>query len=514
MPDNIRTFPVACGGGLVNNLDPITHSRSLPGSASRMINYEPALLGGYRRISGFTNDYGTLPGTGGVLGISVFSNLNDGIFGCRAPSTGNNYFHYWDNTAQSWQTPSTSGSPTMTGVSKVRFAKLYWAVPKLVLVDGVNPAATWDGTTYTQITDPNAPTDPSLVEDFSSHLFLAGDPSEPYNIYFSAPFTESDFDPANGAGVLNVGFEVKQLKAFRDVLYVFGANQIKRITGTSIADFTVREVTNNLGTTAPDSVIEFNADLIFLGPDGMRPVSATDRIGDIELGTVSKPVQSLFEQYTRDEDLSTVTVIPIRKKSQFRLFFADQEALGLIGAVKGSSQAGNVFEYSQLIGMEVNAADSGYLGDEEFVIHGDGSGLVYRQESGNDFNGTAITSVYRTPFLFMDDPLIRKNFYDITTYLRAEGAVTITLGVSYNYEDTENVLNPTDYSISNEGAAAIYNTGIYDQGFIYDGNPSPVRRSTVSGSGDSMALTYVTTTSQPSHTIQALAVSYGLGDRR
>lgn len=514
MADRIQTFPVQCGGGLVNNLDPLTMSTNLPGAASRMINYEPALLGGYRRISGFTNTYVTISGTGSILGIAVFSDLNNGIFACRAPTSGNNYFHYWDSTTESWITPSTTGSPTMVGVSKVRFAKLHWSVPKLVLVDGVNPASVWNGTTYTQITDVNAPDSPSLVESFASHLWLTGDSSFPFNLYFSAPLDETDFTPSSGSGVINVGFAITQIKAFRDTLFVFGRNEIKKIIGTNTADFRVLDVTKNLGTLSPDSVIEFNADLLFLGPDGIRPVSATDRIGDIELGTVSRPVQTLFEIFTRDEDVTTVTMVPIRKKSQFRLFFADQEALGLIGAVKGGSQTGSVFEYSQLIGMEVSAADSGYIGDEEYIIHGDSLGRVHRQESGNDFNGSPITSIYRTPFLFMNDPLVRKNFYDVTTFLKAEGDTTITMGVTFNYEDTENVSNPNDYNISNSGVAAFFNSAIYDAGATYDGNPSPVRRTNISGSGDSVAFTYVTVDSQPSHTIQALAISYTLGDRR
>lgn len=516
MPDRISTFPVQCVGGLVVNTDPLTQSTQLPGSAVRMINYEPALQGGYRRISGFENSYGTVPGATGepVLGVCVFSQLNDGIFACRKPSSGNNYFHYWDDGTSAWVTPTTVGSPTMTGVTKVRFAKLHWTAPKLVMVDGVNPAAVWDGTNYTQITHANAPTDPSLVESFASHLWLAGDPAEPYNLYFSAPLDETDFAPANGAGVINVGFPITQIKAFRDILFIFGVNEIKKILGNNIANFQLLDVTKNLGTVAPDSVVEFNADLLFLGPDGMRPVSATDRIGDIELATVSRPIQSIFEQFTTNEDLTTVTVVTIRKKSQFRLFFADQEALGLIGGLRGAGGAsGSVFEYSQLVGMEVNCADSGYIGDEEYVIHGDSVGRVHRQESGNSFNGTSIFSLYQTPYYFMDDPLVRKIYYDVSTFLRAEGTVTINLGINFNYGSPD-VSTPTDYSLTNTGAAAYYGTGIYDTTDIYDGNPSPVKRTTIAGSGDSVSFSFVTVDTQPSHTIQALAVSYALGDRR
>lgn len=515
MQDRINSFIAPCSGGLFNNIDPLTQGSSSPGSAIRMINYEPALEGGYRRISGFANDYGTVPGETdtSVLGVAVYSQLNDGIFACRKPASGNNYFHYWDNGTSAWVTPSTSGSPTMVGVDRVRFSKVNWGVPKLVLTDGVNPAATWDGTTYTQLTSGDIPSAPSYSEDFAGHLFLAGDPSEKNLLYFSAPLDETDWTPASGSGVINVGFEIKQIKAFRDQLYIFGINNIKKLVGNSVADFQVSDVTKNLGCVSSDSVVEFNSDLIFLSPDGIRPVSATERIGDVELNTLSKPVQNIFEAYTQNEDLSTVSIVVLNKKSQFRLFFSNADSLGLIGSLRQTNQGGLGFEYSQLIGIEVNCADSGYIGEEEYVIHGDSSGNVYRQESGQNFNGNPIFSLYQTPFVFMDDPILRKVFYDVHTYLRSEGEVTVNIGIEYSYGNTD-VLKPVDYSLDTTGAAAFFDAAIYDATDIYDGNPSPVRKTNIEGSGDSISISYVTVEDQPSHTIQAYVVSYTLADRR
>ena len=54
----------------------------------------------------------------------------------------------------------------------------------------------------------------------------------------------------------------------------------------------------------------------------------------------------------------------------------------------------------------------------------------------------------------------------------------------------------------------------YDETDIYDGNPSPIKSTSISGSGDSISMTYVTNNTSPSHTIQAVTVTYGLGDRR
>ena len=511
--DDLRTNITVCSGGLITNVDPLTHANALSGSALRMINYEPSLSGGYRRISGYQNDYGTVPGTGAVLGVEVNGNLHDGIFACRRPTSGNNYLHKWNNSTSSWDAVTASGSPTMVGVDRVRFSSYNWSTEVLLLTDGINPAATYDGTTYTQITHANAPTDPKFSEEFASHIFLAGDPSEPFNLFFSAPLNATDFDPANGAGVINVGFKITAIKKFRDSLFIFGANNIKKLIGTNSADFLLQNVTANLGCVAPDSVVEFGGDLLFLGPDGIRPISGTDRIGDVELAPVSKEIQDIFDNYYLSETIVDISIVVIRKKSQFRFFFKNDSSLSLIGAIRKSQNKQSIFEYSQLIGIEANCVASGYVGQFEHVIHGDGSGKVHRQERGTSFEGSNIFSLYQTPYFYMEDPEVRKIVYKIDTYLKSEGNTEVFVGLYYDYDDVYS-LNPTTYSFSTEGAAAIYGTAIYGSGDIYDGNPSPKALTNVSGSGKSVSISYVTDNQNASHTIQAISMTYGLGDRR
>jgi hypothetical protein len=594
MSDALQTYVSVMAGGLVTNVDPLTQSNNFSGSAVRLVNMEPSLEGGYRRISGFENSYGTLPGTGKVLGLSVNGDINQGVLGCRAPSSGSNYLHWYNHyydvplgtgegsgftvgetvtgvvssgdsttvaasgtvisktadaivvnfgripdnifatgnvltggtssatgtvsstpTVIGWTAVTTAGSPTMTGVDVVRFERYNWTEEILLLTDGVNPAAKYNGTTYTQITHANAPTDPKFASAFANHLWLAGDPAEPFNIYFSAPNADTDFDPANGAGVINIGFTVTQLKSFRNQLYVFGQNQIKRIIGDNYSNFTVENVTNDLGCVAPDTVVEFGGDIIFLGPDGIRPISGTSRIGDVELETVSREIQKTFENYTANEDVTKLKALVIRRKSQFRLFFEANTSLSLLAAIRKGPTAQSTFEYSQLVGVEATAVASGYIGQFEFVLHGDSTGKVHKQEEGDSFAGSEIFSVYQTPYYFMGDPEVRKVFYKVKTFLKTEGEALINVGIDFNFGDSE-INTPENFSLTTAGAASVFDAAstIYDTTDIYDGNPSPIRSTNISGSGDSISVSYVTNSTSPSHTIQAVSILYGTGDRR
>jgi hypothetical protein len=512
MADQLSVHKVFCRGGLDTSRDVLAQGEQAPGSAIQMINYEAAVTGGYRRMNGFDNSYGTVTGTGSVLGVNVANGINDGILACRKTSSGSNYLHHWNNSTSAWVAVTCGGSPTMTGVGKVRFANFNFGSAKTILTDGINPAATYDGTTYTQITHSSAPTDPKFAADYANHMFLAGDPAHPSKLYFSAPLAETDFATGNGAGVIQVGFEIVAIKQFRDTLYIFGTNSIKALKGTSTSDFVVTGVTHDLGCLATDSVMEIGGDLLFLSQDGMRPISGTSKIGDVELETISKKVQSVFSDVVLAIDLNGLSSVVIRNKSQFRIFFAASESQGIIGGIR-QNQDGLGFEFGQLLGLEATCAASGYIGQYEFIIHGSSNGKVYRQERGNSFDGLDIFSVYQTPYMYMENPEQRKIFHKVNTYLRSEGDNEIILSVVYDYEDI-NVMNPTNYTMTTQGAAAYYNEAAYDSTAIYGGNPSPIQTTNISGSGKSVSFKYVTNSTDASHSIQGIVLTYGTGDLR
>jgi len=595
MADAVSTFKAVSRGGLNTGADVLTLGTDNPGSAIQLLNYEPNLEGGYRRISGFANKFGTVTGTGSVLGVAVANGVNQGILACRTPSSGNNYLHWWNfyytvavtsgqgtnftvgetvtavvsssdgtstgvsgtvkarasasltvdfgrlptsvfatsnvltggtsaaettvtstPTVVGWTAVTCGGSPTMTGVSKVRFTEINFGTPKVVLTDGINPASTYDGSTYTQITDSNAPTDPTMSAEFQNHLFLAGDPAQVSNLYFSAPTAETDFTPANGGGVINVGFEIVAIKKFRNVLYIFGTNNIKRLVGENSANFTLETVTSNLGCLATDSVVELGGDLLFLAPDGIRPIGGTSKIGDVNLETLSKNIQSTIKGVIDAEDLSTLSAVIIRSKSQFRYLFSTSSSQGILGGLR--EYQGNIsFEFAQTFGIECTCASSGYIGQEEFVIHGQSNGKVYRQESGNAFDTSNILSIFKTPFIYMDNPEQRKTYYSTSTYMSSEGNFSVALSVTYDYDNTD-IATPDNLTLSTTSPGAFYDRGtnvaVFDTTDIYDGNPSPVESVTFSGSGKAIALTYVTDDTNESHSIQGFTITYGLGDVR
>jgi len=138
---------------------------------------------------------------------------------------------------------------------------------------------------------------------------------------------------------------------------------------------------------------------------------------------------------------------------------------------------------------------------------------VYKQETGTNFNGAQIFSLFQTPFFHMGDPELRKNFLKLSTYLKTEGSTNIVLGIVYDYNDIF-VANPTNYSLTTTETAALFNEAQYDSTAVFDGNASPVSKTSFSGSGTSIALKFVTNDTNASHSIQGFVLLFGLGDRR
>jgi hypothetical protein len=87
-----------------------------------------------------------------------------------------------------------------------------------VWADGANHASKYDNSTVTDINGTGAPVDPAFVTGFKNTLFFAGMSSNKQQLVFTAPFTDTDFSTANGAGTIQVDSDITGLFPFRDSL--------------------------------------------------------------------------------------------------------------------------------------------------------------------------------------------------------------------------------------------------------------------------------------------------------
>jgi len=388
----------------------------------------------------------------------------------------------------------------------------------VIICDGTSTPAKFDGSTFSEHTtsDDASPAGASMTTDFRNHQFYAGFPSTGLGenkLLFSEPNVDNRFRTASGAGSINVGFNITGIAKFRDSLYVFGKDKIKRLTGSSTSDFALAEVTNNIGCIATDSIIEIGGDVLFLASDGIRPIQGTARIGDIELETISKPVQQLLQSLPSTHDLTNMSSVVIRNKSQFRYFFpktttAASDTAGIIGGLRFADRRVG-WEFGELLGIRAFVATSGLINDVEVVLHGDLNGEIYQQESGNTFDTADVTAVYATPFLYFDSTEKRKIFQHVSLFTRPEGSSSLNLGIAYNWDDN-NTPDPTTYSLTTAGALSRYTTtnSTYDASFTFDGSSSPVLETNIEGSGRAISLVITSTGTQAPYSVSGFSITY------
>jgi hypothetical protein len=366
--------------------------------------------------------------------------------------------------SESW----TERDASRSSASRYNFEKFNFdGNDKLVVVDGDNNPTFFNAAmSATDITSAGsgevstAVTGAKFVAAFKDHMFYAGMSSTPQEIVFSVPFDEDNFATGSGAGSIKVDDTITGLKVFRDNLFIFCENRIFKLSGTSLSDFAMTPVTRNIGCIEPfgSTIQEFAGDLIFLGPDGLRTVAGTARIGDVEIGTISKSIQSLIDDNIKNADLFNSIVIP--DKTQYRLFFnksglTEENTIGVICVLKGQQ-----FEFAKLKGIKPSSTDSVVESGDVIAIHGGFDGYVYRQEKGNDFDGTAINGKYRSPDLTLGDPGIRKHMQRVILNYAPEAAISADLFLRYDYESAEGA-RPNAYPFDSTKVAAVYGTATY-----------------------------------------------------
>jgi hypothetical protein len=136
MPDTSAISPVtvSLSGGLILDRDDFSMP---PGAATELQNFEPSIQGGYRRLTGSSKfDSNQVDSSNKILGVKIF---NSGVLAAAG-----NVLKF--STGTGWG----SSIATRTSAGRYKFDDFNFTnTPKVIMVDDVNNAATYDGSTYT-----------------------------------------------------------------------------------------------------------------------------------------------------------------------------------------------------------------------------------------------------------------------------------------------------------------------------------------------------------------------------
>lgn len=504
-------------GGTKSSIEPVAQESMYPGSLIDSLNVESGEEGGYSRLKGYEKyDATEVAGTGIILGAFVY---NNGVVACR----GTDVFF---GTGTGWG--SAINPSTRTGATTYQATKYTWGTTeRIVLMDGVNKPMKYDGTTGTDLS--NAQAGATCGIDFKNHLFLGVGGT----LYFSAPNDDTVYTSGAGGGALVIGDTITALAVWRQSLYVFCSTSIHKITGQNATDFAEDPVTEELGCEHGLTVKEVAGDLFFLSTDGIRTISGTEESGDIALDSISETLKTDAKSLHTTFDSGVISAIVVAAKGQYRLFGYDT-TLGTTESLDGINvcltkdlQGQPQISMFKLKGLYVTSGDSDLVSGVEMVVHGGGtSGYIFRQETGDNFDGGAIEAFVQTPYLVFDDPILRKTIHRLTVHATAESSTRVDLTAQLYLNDNDaSIVQPTSVqpasvTLSSTTASTVsiygftggtaggslYGTAVYGQGV------SPKYRAYPAGSGENISIKLSSNDTLPAWAIKTLIIEYELGD--
>ena len=535
-----QPFGVSCKGGLNTNLNQL-ELLGQPGFATKLKNFEVDPDGGYRRINGYSPFGGGSAArpnsTNAIKGLQVYA---DGVIA----SSGTNI--YFSQNGTSWlqiNRASVSGSgdnhTTFTGrsvVARTSQGQASFAVfegdsdyGEVIITDegsGCKPFYFKMTGTDSDITNRtffakeitvSGTVYPKYCVIHDKHLVVAGAATAPNTIYYSGTNDIDDFT-STGSGNIVLDDKVVGLKSFRDDLIIFCTNSIYKLQNINdSSNIVVVPITKNVGCMDGASIQEIAGDLVFLSPDGLRTIAGTTRIGDVELGSVSRAIQSIIGTIAEEIDEFIITSSVLRSKSQYRLFYSKAaSASGVSKGIIGTITPGG-FEWSETEGIQAHALTSGLDKDGlEQTYHGDKDGFVYNHDDGNSFNpagtATSISSIYETPFLDFGDAGTRKTLNYTKISVTPEGECQPSLKVTFNYGDTT-IPQPASYTLDSIQLPSLFGNAVFNQ-VTFGASNDPMVRQSIQGSGDTCSFRIFSADTNAPYAINGLYIDYRPSGRR
>ena len=531
-----QPYTVACDGGLVKSANSIDLLRT-PGVARELRNFEVSTEGGYRRINGFAKYGGgsavqPTGGTATILGVFPYA---DGVI----VAAGTNI--YFSNTGTSWlqiNRSSVSGSGdnhtaftgrsslARTGQGQCQFVLFEGATfdyGQVIIADGANKlysfrmegtGALTSRTFFAEEITVTGTKHVKYITIHDHHLIAAGVEDNLSTVFYSVYNDATDFT-GSGSGSVTISDQVEGIKGFREDLIVFAENSIHKLVNINdSSNIRIDPITENVGCLSGYSIQEIGGDLIFLAPDGLRTVAGTARIGDVELGTVSKEIQPLVTDLTESINSYIITSLVLREKSQYRLFYTDtsktkSEQRGIIGTLRPDG-----FQWSETRGIEVTEIGSGFdQNGVENYYHGDTDGYVYVHDSGNDFDGSNILARYATPDYDYGDLGTLKTLHYLKVSASAEGVVEPDVQVRFDYGSTDIPQPPDLFDLGVIDPPSIFGEALFNTN-VFGGAQNPLIRVALQGSGHSNSFTVISEDTKAPYTINGLYINYVPSGRR
>jgi len=213
-------------------------------------------------------------------------------------------------------------------------------------------------------------------------------------------------------------------------------NKTSLLTGTSIDDFNVQLISDNIGAI-PYTLQAFTPQgtqdaVLFLDDAGIAQLNRTNAYGNYLGGYISDMVRPIVDTLHTKANSSLV----YKNRKQYRIYGNDGSGLilCLVPTSTGVQAAITTLQYEHNVRCTFSGEDST---GKDVTFFGDDNGFIYQTDKGSSFDGKEIESYLRMPFNNTKTPRIRKRYRKAVMEMSAKGYIALQFVPEFNYGDVD-----------------------------------------------------------------------------
>ena len=305
----------------------------------------------------------------------------------------------------------------------------------------VDVPKTWDQTTFANLG--GSPPNFSFSVNHANRVWAAGDAAAPSRLYYSSLLEAAEWNGAGNSGSIDIdpsdGDIITGIYPFRNELIVFkGPNfgSIHRISGLTPSTFARDVLIRGIGAVWQNSIFMFGSDLGFVWSDGtVRTLLASERFGDFEMGTLSRPINRLILERVNTAHLRKAWAAQdtLRGEVYFTLPFDASTKPNLTLAMDYRFLQSEPFPRWSVLtafgGWSVIERSNPSNSNRHEVYIGGNDGFIRRLNGSNyniDGGSTAISAYVRLPFIHYGLPSKMKTLHTVGLGLSPKGSYSST----------------------------------------------------------------------------------------
>jgi len=346
-------------------------------------------------------------------------------------------------------------------------------------VDGVSTGFEFDGTTLVPIVSGVTPDAPKYMQIHKNALFYAFGSS----VQYTGPGNPYAFSAIYGAGEITCGDDVTGMLSLPGS-ETSGAMAIKTkdrtfvLYGNSEDDFNLVPYSYEVG--CEPHTMQLIAGMLSFDTQGISALSTTQRFGNFLSGIISDKITPFLNGKVGTARASCI----VRKKNQYRIFFADGDAAFVTYAgekLLGMTTINYPHKVSCISSLE------GASGREE-IYFGTDDGYVMQAESGTSFDGQAINWLGYLTYNHFKGPRQLKTYRKAAMEVSGVGYSEFSMSSSIGYGSTEFAQS------GDQTLAAILTSSAWDSfqwdSFQWDGRSLLPSEGDLYGTAENMSLIF------------------------